>query len=326
IAVMQLVDADKLNLDRDINDYIDFRISVPEDGVPVTLRRILTHRAGFEEHLKGLFSGDPEPEPLDRWLKESLPPRLFPRGDVTAYSNYGFALAGYVVERVSGEPFASYVQRHILDPLGMNHSTFQQPLPADLAPLMANAYRASDKPPLTAFETIIAPAGALSATGADIGRFLRALMNGGELDGVRVLPKARLDEMMAPENASPAGYLGLVFFGKKIAGHDSIGHDGVTQGFFSSLAIFPGQDLGIFVSRDGNGEITSLEDLRTLPNPVTAIASRFLPQLPELADAHADATGISIAGAYHDARRAESTLVRLNDLVTQRVVTVDPEG
>src|SRR5262249_54584026 len=133
IAAMQLVDAGKLDLDRDVNDYLDFAIPLPTGGVPVTLRRLLTHRAGFEEHFNGLSSRRRDPEPLGRWLAPNLPRRLFPKGDVEAYSNYGVALAGYVVERVSGEPYASYVQRHILDPLGMRHSTFRQPLPDDLA-------------------------------------------------------------------------------------------------------------------------------------------------------------------------------------------------
>jgi CubicO group peptidase (beta-lactamase class C family) len=82
-----------------------------------------------------------------------------------------------------------------------------------------------------------------SATGDDIGRFIRALINGGELDGIRILSKARLDEMMAPANATPAGYLGLVFFGTKVAGHDSIGHGGATMTFFSDLKFFPEQGV-----------------------------------------------------------------------------------
>ena len=68
---------------------------------------------------------------------------------------------------------------------------------------------------------------------------MRALMNGGELDGVRILSKARLDEMMAPQSSSPAGYIGLVFIGKKVAGRDAIGHDGETMAFFSDLEFFP---------------------------------------------------------------------------------------
>jgi CubicO group peptidase (beta-lactamase class C family) len=326
IAVMQLVDAGSLDLDRDVNGYIDFAIPVPEGGVPVTLRRLLTHRAGFEEHVKGLFSRNRESEPLGRWLAKNLPQRLFPKGDVEAYSNYGVALAGYIVERVSGEPFASYVQRHILDPLGMSHSTFRQPLPDDLAPLMAKGYRTSDKPPLAVFETIImAPAGGLSATGTDMGRFIRALMNGGELDGVRILPTARLDKMMAPSNATPAGYLGLVFFGTKVAGHAAIGHGGGTMTFFSDLKFFPEQGVGIFVSRDGIGEIKAA---REIPDPATVIAERFLPKAPEVAVARpaAFSSDAGLAGIYHSSRRAESSVVRLNELMSQRVVKIDTAG
>jgi CubicO group peptidase (beta-lactamase class C family) len=329
IAVMQLVDAGRLDLDRDVNGYIDFAIPRPEGGVPVTLRRLLTHRAGFEEHIKGLFARGGEPEPLGHWLAKSLPRRLFPKGDIEAYSNYGLALAGYIVERVSGEPYAAYMQRHILDPLGMNHSTFRQPLPDDLAPLMAKGYRRSDTPPLGFFETIVAPAGGLSATGADIGRFIRALMNGGELDGVRILARARLDEMMTPASTTPAGYLGLVFFGAKVADRDAIGHDGETMTFFSELKFFPKQGIGVFVSRDGTGEITAA---RQIPNPTAAIARRFLPKMPEAAPEAADARATAfpdnadVAGIYQLSRRAESTFVRLNALLSESVIKVDSAG
>jgi CubicO group peptidase (beta-lactamase class C family) len=325
IAVMQLVDEGQLDLDRDVNGYIDFAIPTPEGGVPVTLRRLLTHRAGFEEHFKGLFTRDREPEPLGHWLAKSLPPRLFPKGDVEAYSNYGFALAGYIVERVSGEPFAGYIQRHILDPLGMSHSTFQQPLPDDLKPLLAKTYRPWPLPQLAFFQTVTAPAGALSATGTDMGRFMRALINGGELDGVRILPKARLDEMMTAGNATPAGYLGLVFFGTKVAGHDSIGHDGDTTTFFSELRIFPGQGVGVFVSSSGTGEVKAANQIL---DPAAAVAKRFLPRGPEATDPRAATlpSDPGVAGIYHSSRRAESSFVRLNDLVTERVLKIDGAG
>ncbi len=324
VAVMQLVDSGRLDLDRDVNGYIDFNIPAPEGGIPVTLRRLLTHRAGFEEHFKGLFTRDREPEPLGRWLARNLPQRLFPEGDIEAYSNYGFALAGYIVERVSGEPYASYIQRHILDPLGMSHSTFRQPLPDDLAPLMAKTYRPWPLPQLTFFQAIIAPAGALSATGTDMGRFMRALINGGTLDGVRILPKARLDEMMAPTKATPAGYLGLGFFGTNVAGHDSIGHDGDTTTFFSSLKIFPEQGVGVFVSRSGTGEIQAASQI---PDPATAIAKRFLPRVPDAAARGATfPSDPGVAGIYHSSRRAESSFIKFNDLVTERVVKIDGAG
>jgi hypothetical protein len=207
----------------------------------------------------------------------------------------------------------------------MRHSTFAQPLPSDLAPLMAKGYRTSDRPPLAAFETIVAPPGALSATGADMGRFLRALLNGGALDGARILPKARLDEMMAPASATPAGYLGLVFIGTKVAGHDAIGHDGETMTFFSDLKIFPEHGLGIFVSRDGTGDIGGTSAISALP---AAIARRLLPRVPEAAVAPAAALPgeAAVAGIYQVSRRAESSLVRLSALVSQTVIKIDHDG
>lgn len=327
IAVMQLVEAGKLDLDRDVNAYIDFAIPLPDGAVPVTLRRLLNHRAGFEEHFKGLFSRAAEPEPLGDWVRRGLPLRLFPRGDVESYSNYGFALAGYIVERAAGEPFAEYVQTKILDPLGMRRSTFSQPLPAQLAPDMAKGYRSSDQPPLPFFETIIAPPGALAATAEDMARFMRALLNGGELDGVRILPKARLDEMMAPANATPAGFIGLAFFGGDAAGHETVGHAGGTMTFFSDLQLFPEQGIGVFVSRDGLGKITSRDDFATLPNPVGLIAENFLPPAPpRTAAAAPGAANPDPAGVYHLSRRAESTLLRLTELGSQVVITADGTG
>jgi CubicO group peptidase (beta-lactamase class C family) len=118
VAVLQLVRRGSLDLDRDVNDYLDFRVPTPPVGTPVTLRLLLTHRAGFEEHLKGLFEPGVRRETLDEWLRQSLPHRLFPNGDVPAYSNYGYALAGYIVQRASGERFEDYTAAHLFKPLG----------------------------------------------------------------------------------------------------------------------------------------------------------------------------------------------------------------
>ncbi|HLW34038.1 MAG TPA: serine hydrolase domain-containing protein, partial [Chthoniobacterales bacterium] len=128
-AVMQLVEQGKLDLDRDVNGYIDFAIpkTYPE---PVTLRRLLTHTGGFEETLKNLFVGhESDLNPVGTYVANQLPARIFPPGKIPSYSNYGFTLAGYIVERVSGEKFERYVDNHILKPLKMNNSTFDQPLP-----------------------------------------------------------------------------------------------------------------------------------------------------------------------------------------------------
>src|SRR5262249_2234779 len=147
-AVMQLVEQGKLDLDRDVNAYLDFAIpqTYPD---PVTLRRLLTHTAGFEETLKNLFvSRDGDLKPLRTYLVNQRPARIFPPGKIPSYSNYGFTLAGYIVERVSGEKFERYVDNHILRPLRMTSSTFDQPLPPQLASHISQGYlNASKKPP-----------------------------------------------------------------------------------------------------------------------------------------------------------------------------------
>src|SRR6476469_10212922 len=108
-AVMQLVEQGKLDLDRDVNDYLDFRIP-PAFGKPITLRNCMTHTAGFEEVGKNLFSDDSvHILSNETFVKEWTPERIYPPGQVPAYSNYATALAGYIVQRVSGEPFEAYI-------------------------------------------------------------------------------------------------------------------------------------------------------------------------------------------------------------------------
>ena len=131
-AVMQLVEQGKLDLDADVNGYLDFEIPARE-GQPITLRQIMTHTPGFEERIKDLIIPEGESfDPLDVYLKHWVPTRIFAPGTTPAYPNYATALAGYIVARVSGLSFDDYVEQHIFAPLGMQHSTFRQPLPENL--------------------------------------------------------------------------------------------------------------------------------------------------------------------------------------------------
>ena len=132
-AVMQLVEQGKINLDADVNTYLDFKIPAYH-GIPVTMRQLMTHRAGFSETARDLLTYGKAPPPLDVVLKGYVPPRIFAPDQGPGYSNYGAALAGYIVQRVSGEPFDDYIARHIFSPLNMQHASFAQPLPASLAP------------------------------------------------------------------------------------------------------------------------------------------------------------------------------------------------
>src|SRR3974390_2032475 len=167
-AVMQLVEQGKIDLDRNVDDYLDFKAS-PPSAPPIPIRNLMNHRGGFEEGLKDILAIDPKGLPsTEAYLKQHPRPILFPPGEVPAYSNYGCALAGYIVQRISGEPFERYVEEHILLPLGMQNSTFEQPLPERYKSAMSQGYRTASTA-AQPFELIVTvPAGSMSTTAADI--------------------------------------------------------------------------------------------------------------------------------------------------------------
>jgi len=122
-AVMQLVEQGKLDLDADLNGYLDFKIS-PRNGKPITLRNLMTHTPGFDEAIRALIIADPKDMPtLEAGLKHWIPPRVTDAGSTPAYSNYGAGLAGYIVQRVSGISFDDYIEQKIFAPLGMSKVT-----------------------------------------------------------------------------------------------------------------------------------------------------------------------------------------------------------
>ena len=98
-AVMQMVEQGKIDLDADINAYLDFKVT-GKDGKPITMRNLMQHTAGFEEQAKGIISAKNDLPAYDALLKRWVPERVFAVGSTPAYSNYGASLAGYIVQRV----------------------------------------------------------------------------------------------------------------------------------------------------------------------------------------------------------------------------------
>jgi CubicO group peptidase (beta-lactamase class C family) len=325
-AVMQLVEQGKLDLDRDINEYLDFKIPA-KFGKPITLRNIMTHTPGFEEQIKDLITEDAAPAAtLKQHLVTHIPERIFPPGTTPAYSNYGASLAGYIVERVSGRPFNDYVAENIFKPLGMAHSTFAQPLPADLKPLMSNGYRlgsGKSKP----FEIIEeAPAGALAATASDISRFMIAHLQNGNLGSAQILRPETATQMHSRQfGLSPAlNGMCLGFYEESRNGRRIIGHGGDTVYFHSDLHLMLENGIGFFVSYNsaGKGEIS----------PRSALWYHFLdryfpytpPKVEKLASADADAK--TVAGRYLTTRRSEGSFLKVGAVEENIRVTPDENG
>ncbi|MDN5780817.1 MAG: beta-lactamase family protein [Luteimonas sp.] len=330
-AVMQLVEQGKLDLDADVNQYLDFEIPA-RDGKPATLRQIMTHTAGFEEQIRALITAkDSEITPLGEALKHWVPERIHAPGSTPAYSNYATAVAGYIVQRVSGEPFDDYIDRHIFQPLGMAHSSFHQPLqPALLAKMSKGYSKASDGEPKDYEFISLAPAGSLASTGADMARFMIAHLQNGTYGDARILgaDTARKMHTTGQVSVGPLNRMMLGFYETSVNGHRAIAHGGDTQWFHSDLQLFPDDGVGIFVSMNSSGRDGATGHIRYAL--ARDFADRYLPGKPaptegvskEDAKQHAR----QIAGSYASSRRPESNFMSLVNLLGPVKVVANKDG
>jgi CubicO group peptidase (beta-lactamase class C family) len=324
-AVMQLVQAGKIDLDADVNKYIDFTIP-PFEGKPITMRNLMTHTPGFEETVRDLLVDTKDQVlPIDVYLKRHLPTRVFPPGEVIAYSNYGATLAGYIVQRISGEKFEDYIARHIFEPLKMVHSTFVQPLPANLAPLMANGYVNGQVKPFEFIDT--APAGSSTSSGIDMSHFMLAYLNGGTFEGFQLLKPATIKEMWTPQVPEEKGLPGfdLGFYQDDFNGLTIVGHGGDTVAFHSDLHLIPAKGVGFFVSFNSPGKEGAVEDVRN--NLFKAFLDRYFPFTPanEATVSNPKQDAARVAGYYVSSRRGMRALGFVYAL-SQSQVTANPDG
>jgi len=256
-SVMQMVEQGKLSLDTDVNEYLDFSIpaTYPE---PITLKTLLSHTPGFEENDAELFKNSADGMmPLDVYLKNHIPARVFAPGTVGAYSNYGTALAAYIVERVSGMTFYEYVENNIFEPLEMTRATLRQPLPENLAADMSSGYNYVNGDYLkTGFEYVVGyPAGGASASGLDMAKFMIAHLQNGRYGETRIMKEETAIQMHSQLYTADPRLTGMAYgFGEKfINGQRVVGHGGDTMMFHSRLFLIPEQNLGIFVSTNAAG-------------------------------------------------------------------------
>ena len=310
-AVMQLVEQGKLDLDRDINDYLDFKVP-PAFGAPITLRNLMTHTPGFEEALKDLLAPDANHlMPLQTYLSTHMPNRIFPPGSVPAYSNYGTTLAGYIVQRVSGKPFEQYIQENIFAPLRMTHSTFAQPLPDALKPMMSAGFRLESEgaKPFELVQPV--PAGALSASAGDIARFMIAHLQNGRFEDKQILKPETAQLMHSRQFGLDPQMNGMAlgFYEESGNGHRIIGHGGDTMYFHSDLHLIPDANLGFFVSYNSEGR----NDISPRGPLWQQFLDRYYPvppvEIPHVATAVQDAKAAS--GSYISSRRSQTNVLRI---------------
>jgi CubicO group peptidase (beta-lactamase class C family) len=325
VSIMQLEEQGKLDIDADVNKYLDFKIR-DAFSKPVTLRNLMTHTGGFEEEERDIIITDPKKAiSLRDFLIQNQPMRIFAPGTVPAYSNYGVGLAGYIVQRVSGEPFEQYVEEHIFRPLQMTHSTFYQPPPKDLVALPSEGYRESTEKPPVGFE-IFNPvaAGGISSTASDMGRFGQALLNGGELDGQRILKPETLAAMWAPQfrasDQLPAA--GMGFYQTWRNELRWIGHEGDLIAFHSLFFVEPAKKIVLFLSFNsaGSGD-------KPRPEIVDMFSDRYFPSDKKQVFVSLPLQELEgIDGRYQSTRRGESSKSKLEQVFAQRSAKVDKDG
>jgi len=322
-AVMQLFEQGKLDLDKDVNTYLDFKI--PDAfGKPITLKNIMTHTPGFEEQIKDLFAENSSSPNLGQYLKAHIPDRIYPPGTVPAYSNYATALAGYIVERVSGHPFDQYIADNIFKPLHMDHSSFSQPLPSNLAPLMSGGYRLGSDDPQP-FEVVNPfPAGSLSSSATDMAQFMMAHLQNGQLADARILKPetAQLmhSKLFGLDDGTNAMCYG--FYEESRNGQRIIGHGGDTVYFHSDLHLVLAKNIGFFVSynsagQGGQGRLDLWHAFLDRYFPYTAAAATS-------STAKEDAKTVS--GTYMLSRRSEHSFLKTASLLGQFTVSPVEDG
>ena len=323
-AIMQLYEQGRLDIEDDVNDHLDFKVpdTFPE---PIRIRHLLTHTPGFEEKNTGSSARSiEEVSPLREHLVSAMPARVRPAGEHASYSNYGTALAGFIIEQITGQTWADYVDEHVLLPLAMDSTNTQLQLPSAFQERHAVSYKYSSgafKPsPFEYFKDI--PAGHMSTTADDMTRFMLAHLNQGEYQGVRILNSDTARKMQQPLFAPHEGIAPMLhgFYRSDRNGLIIFGHGGDVNQFHSNLTLIPSEQLGIFVSFNTDPSSAARSNL------IAAFLNRFFPvdylrAAPEPFDLDLD----EYAGEYIGLRSNYSTFERLSMLVNNLQISVQDQ-
>ncbi len=314
-GVMQLVEQGRLDLDRDVADYLDVE---RQFRFPFTTRHLLTHTAGFEEAYSGLFiAPGGTPPPLREQISVDPPEQIFEPGTTPAYSNFSYVLAAHVIEAVTGRDAEEYLQTEVLDRAGMSSATFAQP-PLDEDTLARPHPHAHARP--IDFEGIRNwPAGSLSVSASDMASFMVAHL---DVENSPLLNRQTLEMMHSPAlDHDDLGALAngprmtLGFFEQDHNGHRIIGHFGDLTHSHAGLQLYPEAATGIFVAVNGTG---SRGGSSAFLNAVTqGFTDRYFPTTMTVTgpiDSAADHAAAA-SGAWMLSRRGETTFTRVVNLL-----------
>lgn len=323
LAVLQLVDAGMLDLQRDVRQYLP--------DVPLrygaTMHQLLTHTAGLDERFAGAYTDAPEYlEPLSDHVRRHPPEQFISPGSVYSYSNYHYALAGAVIERLTGVRYEQYMADRVFRPLGMTGSTAYQPPPSTPTIELARGYewREGSHAALPFRFTYASPSGGITTTASDMARVMLALLGDGSLDGQRVLSRTSAKVMLAPQYTPdariPATAYGMTYW--VAHGHRLLHKDGTLGDQIGVLVLAPASGLGIFAASNALPGVANhlLEPLLTyLFGPETSAVLPMPMSIPSGNSSRA-------AGTYRDFHHTRNDMSRPISLMLQSRVSAEPDG
>ncbi|MFY9541488.1 MAG: serine hydrolase domain-containing protein [Dethiobacteria bacterium] len=324
VAVMQLAEKKLVDLHTDVAAYQDRIKLESRSGRTVTLAHLLTHTGGFDEKYLGISAKErSRTTPLGDYLSTEMPRQVRAPGEYFQYSNHGMALAGYIVEAVSGLSFAEYIDAEILEPLGMQNSGFD--LYPDRAPDLAVGYKYSGQGfiPVPFDYIVVAPAAGLSASATDMARFMIAQLNEA---GATVLNAASVREMQRQQFSYHRAIPGMAygFMENYMNGVRVLEHGGDCPGFSSHLMLIPDYDAGLFVSVNSNAAHPLFARL------LTEFMDRYFPAgaavVPSADTPQREARIRSAAGYYRPLRHSRQDFTKLISLFEQVAVAPGDRG
>lgn len=256
VSAMQLAEQGELDLEEDIRSYLpeDFLTKLNFDEQPITMLNLMHHNAGFEEYIFDLLFDSPEHlVSLEESLKLAEPKQVYKPGKVVAYSNYSTSLAAYIIEGITGQPFYEYVDEHIFEELGMNHSTMHLPVEdnQDIALHKGKGYLTGDSANFTEsqpFYISMYPSGGINGTAIDLAEFVQALMPPESENTSLFQEKGTLFELFSTSYSPKEGVPGLAHgFWEYDGEYRGLMHGGNTVAYSSNMQIVPEDQFAIIV-------------------------------------------------------------------------------
>ncbi len=330
-AVLQLVERGQLDLQAPVNSYLKSFQLDESCSAGLSTTDLLTHSAGFDERVIGAFVlSAADLRPLGEYVAHDLPPCIRPAEQEMSYCNHCYGLAGLLVQEVSGQPFETYVEENIFQPLGMAQSSFRQPMPVGLDKQRATGYIFTpERQPAPLVYANFYPSGGLWTTGADMGQFIIGQLRGGLPGGAAVFSpetRALMQQGQFSQDPRLEGWT-YGFFEHFENGQRLIGKDGDYPGFSSALYLLPEHELGFFLSY--NATVSSgagvIDPRLVFPS---AFLAHYYPDRPAWLPVKTSNQAANLAGYYRLARYSHTTIDKAISpmAILQWRIEANPDG